>query len=98
MESPTQKALAPIIALVNGHRAVRTNADPPAFERRGGSPGIVALNMTDAEREALWLMCHESRETHLSVPRRALIHLLLDHANLLDKLISARTRLRPPRQ
>jgi hypothetical protein len=77
------------LTTVNGHQNVRAAADPdpPKPRRPGGAPGVVSLNMTEREREDLWLLCNSTREPDLPVPRRALLNLLLDHAHLLAKLI-----------
>jgi len=85
-----------VVAVINGHDAHRnTNVDPPSLadcaSRAGGVKGVVSLNVTNEEREALWASCYtDHREKTIPVPRRMLIHLLLDHAHLLCKLVMLR--------
>jgi hypothetical protein len=85
-----------VVAVINGHEAHRTtNVDPPSLAdcamRSGGVKGVVSLNVTNEEREALWAACYiDRRAKTITVPRRMLIHLLLDHAHLLCKLVVLR--------
>lgn len=89
-----------VVDSLNGHAHLRADPDPPRgkrggqlHQRLGGAAGVVSLNMTDKEREALWSTFRDSQDPMSKVPRRALMHLLLDHAHLLAHLIKARTRI-----
>jgi len=85
-------------ATLNGHASIAAAADPdpPTNPKRpGGVPGIVTLNVTDDQREELWHRFADNPNARIvAVSRRQLVHLLLDHAHLLAKVLKLHRELR----
>jgi len=73
-------------AQLHGHTALRADPDPP--HQRHHHTRTLSLNVTRAERLHLWqtLVDSEGQKT-VSVARKVLVHLLLDHTTMLGKLV-----------
>jgi hypothetical protein len=76
-------------AQLNGHRALPADPDPPTREPHKMTRVLrtLALHLSTIDRLDLWQLVSDSEgQPTVAVPRKQLIHVLLDHSNMIDRL------------